>query len=79
MERVLADLRRTGFIREGDSILLQETAINRYANVIYDVDRADALRTVHGYLDRVGIYYCGRYGNWEATGGPVVSIVVISG
>jgi hypothetical protein len=36
----------------------------RYANVIFDLERADALKTVHGYLDDLGIAYCGRYGDW---------------
>jgi len=36
----------------------------RYANVIFDLDRAAALATVHGYLDELGIAYCGRYGDW---------------
>jgi hypothetical protein len=22
------------------------------------------LETVHGYLDDIGIHYCGRYGDW---------------
>jgi protoporphyrinogen oxidase len=64
-ERVLADLRRCGFLRETDKILLRETSINRYANVIYDLDRADALAIVHGFLDEVGVSYCGRYGCWD--------------
>ena len=36
----------------------------RYANVIFDLERAAALKTVHGYLDDLGIAYCGRYGDW---------------
>ena len=36
----------------------------RYANVIFDLDRAAALATVHAYLDDLGIAYCGRYGDW---------------
>jgi protoporphyrinogen oxidase len=63
--QVLADLTRTGFIRETDEILLQETYVNRYANVIYDLDRADAVATVHGFLDDQEIFYCGRYGDWD--------------
>jgi len=35
-----------------------------YANVIFDLECAPALATVHGYLDDVGIAYCGRYGDW---------------
>ena len=36
----------------------------RYANIIFDLERAAALKTVHGYLDDIGIAYCGRYGDW---------------
>jgi hypothetical protein len=36
----------------------------RYANIIFDLDRAAALKTVHSYLDDLGIAYCGRYGDW---------------
>ena len=35
-----------------------------YANVIFDLEREKALKTVHGYLDDLGIAYCGRYGDW---------------
>jgi protoporphyrinogen oxidase len=64
-EPVLADLRRCGFLQESDKILLKEVSVNRYANVIYDHDRAGALKCIHGYLQDVGVHYCGRYGNWD--------------
>ena len=35
-----------------------------YANIIFDLDRTSALKTVHGYLDDIGVGYCGRYGDW---------------
>jgi len=28
------------------------------------LERAAALKTVHGYLDDLGMAYCGRYGDW---------------
>lgn len=62
---VLGHLRRAGFLREDDQILLRDVTVNRFANVIYDHDRSDAVATVHGYLDEVGIAYCGRYGDWN--------------
>jgi protoporphyrinogen oxidase len=65
IEPVMRDLQRCGFLRESDKILLRETAINRYANVIYDLDRAEAVAKVHAFLRDVGIHYCGRYGNWD--------------
>lgn len=61
---VVADLRRCGLLREEDRLLYQNAMLVPYANVIFDLDRAAALKTVHGYLDDLGIAYCGRYGDW---------------
>jgi protoporphyrinogen oxidase len=65
LAEVLAGLRRCGFVRETDRILLQDTVVNRYANVIYDLERAQALEIVQGFLDEQSIHYCGRYGTWD--------------
>lgn len=64
IEPVLRDLRRCGLIREDDTILFKNATLIRYANVIFDLERAAALKTVHAYLDEIGIAYCGRYGEW---------------
>ena len=64
IEPVIQDLRRCGLLRDSDKILFSKTMLLRYANVIFDLDRAAALKTVHGYLDDLGIAYCGRYGDW---------------
>jgi len=61
---VVADLRRCGILREEDTILFENAMHVPYANVIFDHDRADALQTVHGYLDEIEVRYCGRYGEW---------------
>ena len=61
---VLADLKRVGVLREHDKILHTSVHVSRYAQVIFDLDRADALATVHGYLNDIGVRYCGRYGEW---------------
>jgi protoporphyrinogen oxidase len=61
---VISDLKRCGVLREDDQILHTNVHVSRYAQVIFDLDRADALATVHGYLDDLGIAYCGRYGDW---------------
>ncbi len=63
IEPVIKDLRRCGLIREGDEILSKGARLLKYANIIFDLDRAEALATVHAYLDEVGINYCGRYGD----------------
>jgi protoporphyrinogen oxidase len=64
IERVIADLRRCGTLRDNDEILFRGAKVVRYANVIFDLERAEAVKTVHGYLDDIGVDYCGRYGDW---------------
>jgi len=64
VEPVIRDLYRVGLLRDSDEILCRKSLLLRYANVIFDLDRAEALKTVHGYLDDFGIAYCGRYGDW---------------
>ena len=64
IEPVINDLRRCGILREDDKILSETSMLLKYANIIFDLERADALSTVHGYLDDIGIDYCGRYGDW---------------
>jgi protoporphyrinogen oxidase len=61
---VVKDLIQTGILKEDDQIVDQDARIIPYANVIFDLERADALEVIHGYLDDVGIAYCGRYGDW---------------
>lgn len=64
IEPVIRDLRKCGILREEDQILSKAAMLLRYANIIFDLDRASTLRIVHGYLDEIGICYCGRYGDW---------------
>ena len=47
-----------------DKILFKHAMHIPYANVIFDLDCREALKTVHGWLDHLGIRYCGRYGDW---------------
>ncbi len=64
IEPVIADLKKVGLLRETDRILFKNAFLVPYANVIFDLDRAKALETVHGYLDDINVSYCGRYGDW---------------
>jgi len=57
-------LRRCGVLHDDDKIVLQEASVVPYANIIFDLDRAKALATVHGFLESCGIAWCGRYGDW---------------
>jgi protoporphyrinogen oxidase len=64
IEPVIKDLHRIGLLHDDDRILFKNSHLLRYANIIFDLERAAALKTVHGYLDDIGISYCGRYGDW---------------
>jgi protoporphyrinogen oxidase len=64
IEPTIRDLKKIGVLREEDKILYRDVMHIDYANVIFDLERADALKVVHGFLDDVGIAYCGRYGDW---------------
>lgn len=64
IEPTICDLKKIGILREGDQILFRDVMHIDYANVIFDLERAAALKIVHGYLDELGIGYCGRYGDW---------------
>ncbi len=62
---VIQDLQRCGVLREDDAIVESHALAIRYANIIFDQERPDAVATVHQFLDEVGIGYCGRYGEWD--------------
>lgn len=64
IQPVISDLKRCGLIRENDKILFSNAMVIPYANIIFDLERADALATVHGYLEDIEVLYCGRYGEW---------------
>jgi protoporphyrinogen oxidase len=63
-DRVIADLRRCGLLRDSDTIVCKNALLVRYANIIFDLERASALAIVREYLDTAGIRACGRYGDW---------------
>lgn len=62
--RAIADLRRCELIRPDDRIVTSSALLVRYANVIFDLERAAALQTVQRYLEESGVQCCGRYGEW---------------
>jgi protoporphyrinogen oxidase len=65
IQPVVSDLEKCGLIHSDDRILFSNAMVMPYANVIFDLERAEALAIVHGYLDDIGIAYCGRYGDWD--------------
>lgn len=61
---VIDDLLRCGLMLESDEVVFRHALYVPYANIIFDLERAAALKTVHGYLADLGIEVCGRYGEW---------------
>jgi protoporphyrinogen oxidase len=64
IEPVIADLKRCGVLRENDRILFRHAMHILYANVIFDLESTASAAAAHGFLDDIGIGYCGRYGDW---------------
>ena len=62
--RAIEEMRRMELIGADEPVVFSNAMHIPWANIIFDLDRADALATVHGYLDETGIVPCGRYGEW---------------
>lgn len=64
IEPVIDGLLQAGLIEGRAQVNHTSTIVAPYANIIFDHDRPAALKTVHGYLDDIGVGYCGRFGDW---------------
>ncbi len=65
LRRVRDDLIRVGTLRTSDHISFEDVVYLKYAYVIYNHHRKEAVNTIHKYLNNRYIYPCGRYGAWE--------------
>lgn len=64
IEPAIESMRATGLLRDSDEVVFKNTLFIPYANIIFDLDRAAAVATVHDYLRSIGVQWCGRYGDW---------------
>lgn len=62
--RAIEELRRMELIGVDEPIVFSNAMYIPWANIIFDLDRANALGTVQSYLEETGIVPCGRYGEW---------------
>jgi protoporphyrinogen oxidase len=62
--RVVDALRRTGILTDADRVVLEDQIDIPYAYVVFDFHRSASLRTIHGWMESVGLYPCGRFGEW---------------
>jgi len=64
VERVIDSLRRTGILQSSDRIVVEDQINIPYAYVVFDFNREPSLRTIHTWMETVGLYPCGRFGEW---------------
>jgi protoporphyrinogen oxidase len=64
VERTVDALRRTGILLSSDSITVEDQIDIPYAYVVFDFNREPSLRTIHAWMESVGLYPCGRFGEW---------------
>ena len=64
VERVIDALRRTGILQNSDDIVASDQIDIPYAYVVFDFNREPSLRTIHSWMESVGLYPCGRFGEW---------------
>jgi protoporphyrinogen oxidase len=64
VERVIDALRSTGILRGSDRIVVEDQINIPYAYVVFDFNREPSLRTIHGWMESVDLYPCGRFGEW---------------
>lgn len=62
--RVIDALRATGILNDADQIELEDEVDVPYSYVVFDFDRRAALQTIHSWMEALGIYPCGRFGEW---------------
>ncbi|MGK2915580.1 MAG: protoporphyrinogen/coproporphyrinogen oxidase [Porticoccaceae bacterium] len=64
IEPTIDGLIQCGLVNDRSEVIHKSVIFAPFANVIFDQDRPKALATVHGFLDDIGLSYCGRYGDW---------------
>lgn len=64
IEPAIDGLIKAGLVENREEIVHQSAMFLPFGNVIFDHDRPKAIETIHGFLDDVGVSYCGRFGDW---------------
>ncbi|SFB62972.1 Protoporphyrinogen oxidase [Rhizobium sp. NFR07] len=64
IEPAIDALIKAGLVTSRAEVIHQSAIMLPFGNIIFDLERKAAVDIVHGYLDEVGIEYCGRFGQW---------------
>lgn len=62
--RTIDALRSTGILEADDEIVMQDQMDIPYAYVVFDFARASSVEVIHRWMRSVGLYPCGRFGEW---------------
>lgn len=62
--RVVDALCRAEILEPEDRIVLEDQIDIPYAYVVFDFNRTASLATIHAWMESVGLYPCGRFGEW---------------
>lgn len=62
--RTVEALIQTGILLESDRIVVEDQIDIPYAYVVFDFNRDASLRTIHSWMESVGLFPCGRFGEW---------------
>lgn len=65
VEKVVDGLRDAGILRTGEEPEAVDVAILEYAYVVYDLQHAKNVGLIRKYLEGLGIFTAGRFGEWE--------------
>ncbi len=63
--RVLDELIELGLIDNPTSVKYSDIRLVRTGQIVYDLNRREALKVVNDYLDRQGVLRVGRYSEWK--------------
>jgi protoporphyrinogen oxidase len=64
VERCVEALRVTGILEESDRIVVEDEVDIPYGYVVFDFNRNESVRVIHEWMESVGLYPCGRFGEW---------------
>lgn len=65
LEACIADLKKVGMLGPDHEILHKSVMTLDPAYIIYDLEHRDTVDRLHRACHSVGIYPCGRFGDWE--------------
>lgn len=63
-EQTIVQLMSMGLF-EAEDIVVTDVRVEKYANIMFTETIYSARKIVHDYLDSLGIYYAGRFGEWD--------------